>query len=143
LIILILVFSLGVCVQVTRGTLIAKDYRSEAKYWTNLGARIGGNSSVIALTHDSGYRINYWGLVAPNLWPTAGDRTVKALVGATDPAFLQLFKELTKDKDYFLVTLIGEFEAQPDLHDYLFSHYPYEQGDGYYLFDLRNPLTQK
>jgi len=42
--------------------------------------------------------------------------------------------------DYFLVTLIGDFEAQTDLHDYLFANYPYEQGDGYYLFDLHHPL---
>ncbi len=142
-IMLILLVSLGICVQVTRGTLITKEYRHEAKYWSDLGAKIGGNSSVIALTHDNGYRISYWGFVSPNLWPTAGDRTIKALVGATDPAFLQLFKELASDKDFFLVTLTGEFEAQPDLHEYLFANYPYQQGDGYYLFDLRHPISQE
>jgi hypothetical protein len=137
LLVIVLFFSLGICVQVTRGTLITNNYRNEAKYWTDLGARIGDNASVIALTHDNGYRISYWGFVNPKLWPTAGDRTIKSLVGATDPAFLQMFKELTTGKDYFLVTLMGEFEAQPDLYDYLLNHYPYQQGDGYYLFDLR------
>jgi len=141
-IVLVLLVSLGICVQVTRGTLITKEYRHEAKYWSDLGAKIGGNASVIALTHDNGYRINYWGFVNPSLWPTAGDRTIKALVGATDPEFVQLFKELASGKDYFLVTLVGEFEAQPDLHEYLFATYPYQQGDGYYLFDLRQKLSQ-
>jgi hypothetical protein len=46
----------------------------------------------------------------------------------------------TEGKDYFLVTLLGELAGQPALSDYLFAHYPYQQGDGYYLFDLRNPL---
>lgn len=137
LLMLVLVVSLGICVQVTRGTLIVNDYRNEAKYWTDLGARIGGNASVIALTHDNGYRISYWGFVNPKLWPTAGDRTIKSLVGATDPAFLQMFKELTAGKDYFLVTLNGEFESQPDLHAFLMNNFAYQQGDGYYLFDLR------
>ncbi len=138
---LVLLASLAICVQVTRGTLIANNYRNEAKYWTDLGARIGGNSAVIALTHDSGYRISYWGFVNPKLWPTAGDRTIKSLVGATDPAFQQMFKELTANKDYFLVTLMGELDSQPDLKEHLFSAFPYQQGDGYYLFDLRHPLT--
>ncbi len=137
---LVLVASLAICVQVTRGTLIVKDYRHEAKYWTDLGANIGGNTPIIALTHDNGYRISYWGYVNAKLWPTAGDRTIKSLVGASDPDFLQLFKELTTDRDYFLVTLVGEFESQPDLHEHLFATYPYQQGDGYYLFDLRHPL---
>ncbi|MBA3074570.1 MAG: glycosyltransferase family 39 protein [Anaerolineae bacterium] len=139
---LILLFSIGLCVQVTRGNLIAKDYRHEAKYWTDLGASIGGNASVIALTHDNGYRISYWGYVNPKLWPTAGDRTIKSLVGATDPAFQQMFKELALGKDYFLVTLNGELELQPDLRDHLFATYPYQQGDGYYLFDLRQTISQ-
>ncbi len=138
---LVLLASLAICVQVSRGMLIANDYRNESKYWTDLGTRIGGNSSVIALTHDSGYRISYWGFVNPKLWPTAGDRTIKSLVGATDPGFLQMFKEFTADKDYFLVTLVGELESQPDLREHLFSSFPYQQGDGYYLFDLRHPLN--
>jgi hypothetical protein len=143
LLIIVFVISLGICVQVTRGTLITRDYQNEAKYWADLGAKIGDNASVIALTHDSGYRISYWGFVNPKLWPTAGDRTIKALVGASDPAFLQMFKEFTTGKDYFLITLTGEFESQPDLHEYLFDNYPYQQGDGYYLFDLRHPFTSK
>ncbi|KAF0111855.1 MAG: hypothetical protein FD147_657 [Chloroflexi bacterium] len=138
----ILIFSLGLCLLKIRGDLIASSYRHEAQYWTELGEKIGGNASVIALTHDYGYRISYWGHVNPKLWPTAGDRTIKTLVGATDPAFLQLFKELTTGKGYFLVTLIGELDKQPDLKDYLFKSYPYQAGDGYYLFDLDHPLLQ-
>jgi hypothetical protein len=142
LIILILFFGLGLCVQRARGSLVASSYRHEAAYWADLGKKIGNNASVIALTHDYGYRISYWGFINPKLWPTAGDRTVKALSGATDPEFLQLFKELTLGKTKFLVTLTGEFDNQPDLKDHLLATYPYEQGDGYYLFDLEHPINQ-
>ena len=133
-------FSFLLCAQITRGTLVQSEYRHEAQYWSDLGEKIGHNASVIALTHDNGYRLSYWGIVSPQQWPTAGDRTIKSLVGASDPGFVQLFKELTLGKEYFLVTLMGEFESQPDLKEYLYSHYPYEQGDGYILFDLTQPL---
>lgn len=142
LIVLILLFSLALCVQRARGSLVASSYRHEAAYWSELGKKIGNNTSVIALTHDYGYRISYWGFVNPKLWPTAGDRTVKVLSGSSDPEFLQLFKEMTVGKTRFLVTLLGEFDNQPDLKEYLFTNFPYEQGDGYYLFDLEHPLSQ-
>lgn len=139
-ILFVCLFSLLLCAQVTRGTLVQSEYRHEAQYWADLGEKIGHNASVIALTHDNGYRLSYWGIVSPQQWPTAGDRTIKSLVGASDPGFVQLFKELTLGKEFFLVTLMGEFDSQPDLKEYLFNHYPYQQGDGYYLFELNHPL---
>jgi hypothetical protein len=143
LVMLILIFSLALCVQHARGVLVASDYRNEAAYWKDLGKKIGNNTSVIALTQDYGYRISYWGFISPALWPTAADRTVKVLEGATDPAFRQMFKELTLHKDVFLVTMPGEFDKQPDLKEYLFATYPYQQGDSYYIFDLDHPLPVK
>ena len=143
LVMLVLIFTLALCVQRVRGVLIASDYRHEASYWTELGEKIGDNTSVVALTHDYGYRLTYWGGVSPSLWPTAGDRTIKILEGASDPAFKQLFKELTDGKQKFLITLLGELETQSDLQEYLFTTYPYEQGDGYYLFDLDHPLISE
>ena len=116
------------------------DYRPEAAYWKNLSAEIGPDSSVIALTHDYGYRLIYWGFINPKIWPTQGDLTVKELIGSTDPAFEELFKMRTEGMDYFLVTLINDFKSQKNLSEYLFAHYPYTEGDGYYLFDLNNPL---
>jgi hypothetical protein len=140
LIIAVFVFSLSLCLLKARGELVGASYRHEAKYWQQLGAKIGIDKSVIALTHDYGYRISYWGFISPKLWPTRGDQVVSELSGATNPEFVTLFTQETKGMDYFLVTLVGDFESQTDLHDYLFAHYPYEQGDGYYIFDLRHPL---
>ncbi len=140
LVLLLFLFSVGLGVMKSRGEMIGASYRHEAKYWQELGAKIGQGKSVVALTHDYGYRINYWGFIQPTLWPTQGDLTVKELIGSTDPEFETLFKMRTEGKDYFLVTLLGDFESQSNLSKYLFDHYPYEQGDGYYLFDLAHPL---
>lgn len=140
LVMMLFLFSIGLSVMKPRGEMIGASYRHEAKYWQELGDKIGHDSSVIALTHDYGYRINYWGFIQPTLWPTMGDLTVKQLIGSTDPEFETLFNMRTEGKDYFLVTLLGELESQTDLKQYLFDHYPYEQGDGFYLFDLKHPL---
>ncbi len=140
LVLLLLAFSLALCVQRVRGVLVRDNYRHEAKYWQELGEKLRNASGVVALTHDYGYRLVYWGYVQPKLWPTEGDLNVKALMGSTDPAFEQNFKIRTEGADYFLVTLIDDFNSQKDLHDYLFAHYPYEQGDGYYIFDLKHPI---
>ena len=44
---------------------------------------------------------------------------------------------------YFLVTDFEEFNRQPELKERLFSSYPlYSEGDGYLIFDLKNPMLQ-
>ena len=140
LVIFLFLFSIGLGVMKSRGEMVGESFRHEANYWKDLGEKIGRNKSVVALTHDYGYRLNYWGFIQPTIWPTEGDLTVKELIGSTDPEFETLFKMRTEGKDYFLVTLLGDFESQSYLSKYLFENYPYEQGDGYYLFDLQHPL---
>ncbi len=141
LVMLLFLFSVGLAVMKSRGEMIGESFRHEASYWKDLGDKIGQSSSVVALTHDYGYRINFWGFIQPTLWPTQGDLVVKELIGSTDPEFETLFKIRTEGKDFFLVTLLGDFESQSDLFKYLFDNFPYEQGDGYYLFDLKHPLA--
>jgi hypothetical protein len=138
----ILMVSIGICAFKVRSDLLEASYRHEAAYWEQLGAKIGMNKAVIALTHDYGYRISYWGNINPKLWRTRGDQVVQELSGATNPEFETLFKQEIEGKDYFLVTLIGDFEAQTDLHNYLLANYSFEQGEGYYLFDLKSKITE-
>jgi len=140
LVVIILFAGMALAALVTRNNLQLASYRHEAAYWKALGEKIGINKKVIALSHDYGYRLQYWGFVLPKDWPTRGDMVVSELSGGSSLDFTEYFKSNTENMDYFLVTLIGDFEAQTDLHDYLFANYPYEQGDGYYLFDLRHPL---
>ncbi len=137
---LIFVLSIGMVTQRVHSYLNQTDYRKEADYFTQLGSIIGHQVSVIALTQDYGYPLSYWSYIGPSLWPTTADRDLKNIVGASDPAFHQLFKELTVGKDVFLVTMPDEFDKQTDLKEYLLSNYPVEQGKGYYIFDLAHPL---
>jgi hypothetical protein len=138
----VLLVSMGLGAFKARSDLLEASYKHEADYWEQLGETIGPDKSVIALTHDYGYRLSYWGHINPKLWLTRGDQVVSELAGATNPEFEVLFKQEIAEMDYFLVTLIGDFEAQTVLHDYLFANYPYQEGEGYFLFDLKHPLNE-
>ena len=122
-----------------RTELLSADYRYEEVYWKNLGDKIGHTSKVVALTHDYGYRLSYWGFIRPRLWDTWGDINVANLSGIQQEPFLQAFTEKTEGYNYFLVTLLNDFNSQTELHDYLYAHFPYEEGEGYILFDLQHP----
>jgi hypothetical protein len=62
------------------------------------------------------------------------------MAGSAPTDFESYFKDKTTGMDYFLVTMFSEFDAQPDLKNELTSKYPVlSEGDGYILFDLRNP----
>lgn len=138
----VFVFAAALLVLKSREELVSSDYRYEETYWKKLGDTIGHDKKVIALTHDYGYRLSYWGFIDPRLWETQGDQTVDRLAGTVEKPFEQQFADSIKGEDYFLVTLINDFNSQANLHDYLFAHYNYQQGEGYYLFDLHDPKQQ-
>ncbi|HEX9013099.1 MAG TPA: hypothetical protein VF813_06275, partial [Anaerolineaceae bacterium] len=122
-----------------RVTLKRDNYRNEPVYWQKLGEKLRGLGSIVALTHDYGYRIEYWGWLPVQNWMTSGDFNVRMMAGATFDE-RKLFSEATQGKDYFLVTLLGELDHQPVLKDILYNHYTLaDQGDGYVLFDLHKP----
>jgi hypothetical protein len=135
-------FASALCVLKARTELLDSDYHYEETYWKALGDKIGQGTPIVALTHDYGYRLSYWGFIQPRLWDTQGDQVVERLSGAVEVPFSKLFAEKTEGSEYFLVTLINDFNSQSNLHDYLFENYPYEEGEGYYLFDLQNPLPK-
>jgi hypothetical protein len=119
--------------------LIGKDYRGEVIGWRLMGEAMPAEGDIIGLTHDYGTRIGYYGWRAVTLWPTRADFDVAALrSGEGTPEFERLFQEKTAGKEFFLVTLMGELDAQPALKAMLYDHFPiYAQGAGYVLFDLR------
>jgi hypothetical protein len=140
MILLLLIASVGLSVRTSRGLLVRSDYRHEAAYWRELGSKFDDDTRVIALTHDYGYRLGFWGFHRPSLWPSQGDLAANTLMGIDYPAFTEWFDAQTSGQDYFLVTLLNDFASQSALYEHLFAHYPYESGDGYYLFNLNNQL---
>ncbi len=98
---------------------------------------------MVGLLHDYGYRLEYWGWVTPTAWFTSGDLRYRELAGQTFD-FDTLFEETTAGKQYFVVTLFGEYESQPELKAKLEKGYPvYKQTGDYLIFDLMHPLLEQ
>ena len=120
------------------------NYRPQAAFWQHIGEVLGRDPSVIALTQDYGYRLEYWGWVMPaGYWPYNGDTAMRQLAGIPTPDFIQEFDEQIQNRKYFLVTDMVEFDQQPELKAMLNANYPvYNQGDGYIIYDLLHPIQK-
>lgn len=138
----LLVFS-GYYAWVARSQVVVTDfYNRETIPWQRMGQELPRDGSIIALTHDYGNRLKYYGWRTVNrLWPSQGDLELSAAAGSKRSGdFAPYFQEQIAGMDYFLVTLFGDLEAQPELKAMLYEHYPiFQQGDGYVLFDLQHP----
>lgn len=122
-----------------RSHLKKADYRPEAQYWQNI-AEVIHNRSVVTLTPDYGYRLEYWGWVYSVAWPETGDLSLRQLAGQNTDEFNQLFQDTVSGKQLFLVTLLEQFDQQPGLKNKLTHDYPIlQKADDYLLFDLEHP----
>jgi hypothetical protein len=133
-------FLIGYAINLSRGALISQDFRPEAKGWIRMGQELPPGK-YIGITHDYNARLNYYGWIAVAPWPLAYDSQMKVLSGGEalsmdDSKYWEgYFNQQTKGYDYFIVTIMGELEAQPVLADIL-SNYPSIKGDGYILYVL-------
>ena len=131
-------------VWITYTGLIGVDYATEAAAWTNMGEQLPQDGQIIALTHDYGYRLGYYGWRHVQVWPNTDEQDMLAQRvssnSGSDEEFEQEFITRTQGMDYFLITRFDQLEAQPLLKDYLYTHYLIAAtGDGYLLFNLRAP----
>jgi 4-amino-4-deoxy-L-arabinose transferase-like glycosyltransferase len=110
-----------------------ENLQGEIAPWVEMGRDIPEDGAIIALTHDYGNRLRYYGWRSLSTWPYTWDLE---LVDSDQP-FSEQFKSLTHGKKYFVVTEFSELEAQPNLKNQLYEHYPIVQdGNGYIVFDL-------
>jgi hypothetical protein len=123
-----------------RSALYAKDYRNEPGAWRKMGQELPRDGRIIALTHDYGWRLQYWGYLPVKLWPYRADYALHLARGGNLSDDLRPeFEEMTSNVDYFLVTDFGELRAQPQLEAILEGEYSIiQKGDGYVLYDLRS-----
>lgn len=122
-------------------TLKAENFRKEPAYWQKIGDLLPADSKIIALTQDYGYRLMYYGWRRVDLYPSSSEQELAELRGR-EKEFLKSFTKRIDDKDYFLVTAMGQLNNQPDLKQLLYDRYPLiAKGDGYLLFDLTHPKT--
>lgn len=136
----LLMMAIGYSSWVARSVLMAEDFRSEPAYWHEMSKALPVDGKIIALTNDYGLRLLYYGWRNVGLWPSSGEQNLSELRGSGKD-FQQQFANRTVQYDYFLVTALGQLDKQPELSEMLSTHYPLVvKGDGYLVFDLRNPL---
>ncbi|NPV57788.1 MAG: hypothetical protein HPY76_14125, partial [Anaerolineae bacterium] len=135
----VIAFAAFYSLYAARSTLLAADYANEPASWRRVGEALPAGSRFVALTADYGARLRYYGWRAPAAtWHTGGDLELARQAGAADYDFDAAFAQLTDGMDYFLVTALGEFDAQPDLKAALSENHPLlVEGNGFLIYDLR------
>jgi hypothetical protein len=133
----ILLFGLFISVWGVRNQMKDVDYRPQAVMFSSLGETLR-QEKIVALTQDYGARLEYWGMISTFTWPYIGDETYVNARGG-EISFDDLFAEQSSKKDYFLITDFEEFNRQPLLKERLKGYPVYMQGDGFVIYDLRNP----
>jgi hypothetical protein len=141
--VLVIAGALGYLFWVGRSEVVASNYSGEIAPWQNMGQAIPQDASFVVLVSDYGFRLSYYGMRKPaDYWPARNDLSMAQQRG--DPAMnvLAYFKNIIKNRNYFLVAALDDFDAQTELKKILTEHYPvYQQGDGYILFDLQHPIS--
>jgi hypothetical protein len=131
----ILIYGLLSVTWDVRNELKRVDYRPQAAMWAEIGERLEGRT-VVALTQDYGYRLEYWGWRTVDIWPRSGDFYYTELLGGA-PSVDELIEETFGSRDYFLVTDFEELKRQGILKETLARHPVYAEGDGYVIYSLR------
>jgi len=118
-------------------TLNDKDYRGEPGGWAQISEAIPADASVIALTHNYGENVAYYSHRMVSLWPSNSEVDFQALSENGRPIdFDTYFNQKTEPFDFFLVTLFGEFNAQPMLMERLSEFQVHAEGPGFIVYDL-------
>jgi hypothetical protein len=132
-------FAIAFPLWTARSALLGKDYRNEPAAWINMGQDLPEGASIIALTHDYGWRLQYWGFTPVTLWPYNADYELQRARGGNVGSDVEAaFSDRTEGFDYFLVTAYGELNGQPELKKILEGYPVAQRGDGYILYDLSN-----
>jgi hypothetical protein len=127
-----------------RVAVVGRNYRGKVAEVQHIGEALPGDGRTIALTTDYGFPLAYYAWRKVDLWPTTVELNTEALrdSSGSGETFYNAFAEKTDGVRYFLVTLMGELDAQPALREELYSnHTIVSQGDDYVLFDLHRPAA--
>ena len=96
----------------------------------------------VGITEDYGMRLNYYGWRFTLVYPYSFDQDMGRMAGHefdVNADNLDYFKSHVGNSGYFVITVLGELDAQPYLKKILYNNYQiFDQGDGYIIFDLSN-----
>jgi len=135
--VLVGIFAMGYASWNVYKDLTARDYRGEPAGWALVGEGVPEDQKVIALTHNYGYNLAYYGYRMLDSWPYAGELyTAKPVNGVSYNDFETYFDAVKSAYDLFLVTNFSDLNSQPQLQEVLSQLAIYAEGDGYILYDL-------
>ncbi len=121
----------------SRVTFKKMDYHNETRFWEKLGERLGRDSRVTGLLTDYGYRLAYWGWTDVDPWMQTSDISLREMAGS-QVDIQAAFQSAVQARDYFVVTLMSDFEKQPELKEALNTSYPLlEASDEVLIYNLR------
>jgi hypothetical protein len=140
---LILIFAAGYSLWVARSILFTDNYQSEVKVWAEIGDAVPDDGPVIALTQDYGNRLMYYGWTKVGAyWPATSSFNRSEAAGKKKRDIVELFNKSIDGKKFFLVTALGQLEAQPELKELLSQYTITSSGDGFILYDLTLPSSK-
>ena len=131
----IVIKSWDVRVTLKTGQLPERSYLLAAAW-----GKVDHDAEIVGLTQDSGVRLAYWGWVNAAQWLSSSDFNLRSLA-EQQYDIKELFEDTIKGKDYFIVTMFQELEAQSELKELLSGYAIYEDGGDYIIYDLHQPLT--
>lgn len=118
--------------------LARRNYRSEIAAWQELSALLPPDASLVGITPDYGYRMQYWGWRPIANWLSSWDLSVRELAGQKID-MERWFREGIADHEFFVVTQLDELERQPVIKQLLEENFPvWQSGSDYVIYDLRN-----
>lgn len=121
----------------SRVTLLVQDYTQEPAGWQAIAAELPIDGKIIAISHDYGHRLRYYGWVSAGTWPSTSELNLTLMRGGNLDDFSSMFARLTAGYDYFLITLPDELNTQSELETMLYDNYPLlTDSTDYLLFDL-------
>ncbi len=130
------------CVREVRTMLYADDFRQEALAWQRIGQALPKDGKIIAVTHDYGNRLIYYGWTQVYVWPSVADSNMASLRGGNQEAdYDAYFSGMVQGFRYFLIDNFIELDAQPMLKSKLEDHFTIAQKtNDYILYDLSKPI---
>jgi 4-amino-4-deoxy-L-arabinose transferase-like glycosyltransferase len=135
----LVLFASAYALWTARSVIYVQDFSLEPASWQRVGEDIPAGHPFIALTADYGMRLRYYGWRSMSAaWPSGADLNLFSLAGNDAMNVESYFNEAIQGKDFFVVTALGELDAQPALKELLYDGYPLlVEGNGYLIFDLR------
>lgn len=112
-----------------------------------IGTDVNHSMKTIFLTDFYGKPLQYYGEISGLNWPNSGDfnawRNAKMKIETTEERF-KTDNNKQDGSEFFIVTDFQEFNAQPDLKQFLTKNFAVlTQNQSFVIFDLRKKLTAK